>query len=153
MKTESSNPPLPAVLYFETNERDLLLLRMAAAACNVSYAVAGFTDLSAAQSYLIEALSHERPFPDFFLVDYSAWREEGLTLVRWVASEPKMKLIPIIMCSDQQGLAAVQVCYEAGANYFLSKMGSYARLKQMLHTFDACLNKMPVSLQALETLP
>ncbi|HUR45709.1 MAG TPA: hypothetical protein VMZ27_07520 [Candidatus Saccharimonadales bacterium] len=154
MKTKTISPQLPTLLYFENNERDLLLLRMAAAACNLSYGVVGFSEIGAARNYLLEAGGgRERPLPGLLLVDYSPWAEEGLSLVGWVNSDPSLKGIQTVMCSDQQGLAAVHTCYEAGANYFLAKMGSYARLKQMLHTFDNCLNRMPTSFELLEKLP
>ena len=143
----------PRLVYFETNPRDLVMLRMAAAACNVMYAVNGFSELEAAKDYLKKAsVAGEERF-QFLLADVSLLAQEGLALARWVRSQPLLQGTALIMCSGRHGHGIVKTCYAAGADYFLAKTESYSRLKQTLQKFDACLHQIPPSFKALEKVP
>jgi CheY-like chemotaxis protein len=143
----------PRLVYFETNPRDLVMLRTAAAACNVMYAVNGFSELEAAKDYLKSASLPGKERFQFLLADVSLLAQEGLALARWVRSEPSLHETALIMCSSQHGHGIVKTCYAAGADYFLAKPESYSRLKQMLQKFDACLYQIPLSFKALEKVP
>jgi hypothetical protein len=148
MNTQPVYQAAPVLFYFESNARDLLLLRGAAAACGLTYGVMGCSELGEAKDYLGGGGA-----ASFLLVDYAPWAQEGSMLVRWVRSEPTLAGKVIVMCSGQNGEDVAPRCYGAGADYFVAKSGSYARLKQMLRTFDACLNGLPPSFGGVEALP
>ena len=142
-----------SLVYFETNPRDLVMLRTAAAACNVMYAVNGFSELEAAKDYLKSVSLPGMGTFQFLLADVSLLAQEGLALARWVRSQPLLQETALIMCSGQHGHGIVKTCYAPGADYFLAKAESYSRLKQMLQKFDACLHQIPPSFKALEKMP
>src|SRR5438045_6747281 len=82
----------PTVLAFESTERDVMLLKCAAAACNVSYAVETFSQIEPAKDFLVgrrvTTTGMGLPDPALALLDCSLAETPCIELLQWMRAVP-----------------------------------------------------------------
>ena len=147
----------PTIFAFESNERDTMLLKCAAAACNVSYSVQAFSEIDGAKDFLVghRVMSSGQglPEPALALLDCSFPEGGSIELLQWMRGVPAhVNLVAVVLGPDEKG-GIVERCYQAGANYFLAKPANYERLKQVLRKLDNCLNLIPACFESLVQMP
>src|SRR4051812_48528670 len=147
----------PTVFAFESNERDTMLLKCAAAACNVSYSVQAFSEVEGAKDFLVGhrvvRSGQGLPEPALVLLDCSLAEGPSIELLQWMRGVPAhASLVGVVFGPDEKG-GIVERCYHAGANFFLAKPANYERLKQVLMKLDHCLNLLPACFESLVHMP
>jgi CheY-like chemotaxis protein len=68
------------------------------------------------------------PPPALILLDLNMPKMDGFSALREIKADPELRSIPVIVLTTSQDSHAVQVCYNAGANSFVSKPISYEGL-------------------------
>jgi len=137
------------VLAFESNERDVMLVKCAAAACSASYTVEAFSQIEAAKDFLVgrRVMTNGMGLPDpaLVLLDCSVADAPCIELLHWMRAVPAHANLTAVIIGPDERTGIVERCYNAGANFYLAKPANYERLKQVLSKFDNCLNLIPAA--------
>lgn len=72
------------------------------------------------------------PPPEVIFLDINMPRKNGLDCLKEIRSMPKYKDIPIVMLSTTSNQSVIDKTYELGANYYMAKPDSYAKMKLCL---------------------
>jgi CheY-like chemotaxis protein len=145
------------ILYIEGHPRDVMLVKIAAASCKLKTRIEILTQPDQAKEYLSARGAHSDgrpcPTPQVVLLDAGFPDGGAWELVRWIRSEPDFAQLPLILCSGEARQPAIEESYEAGADYFLCKTGSYRRLGIILECLEGCLATTPPCFGAFMDLP
>jgi CheY-like chemotaxis protein len=90
----------------------------------------------------------DMPSPDNIVIflDINMPVMDGYEVIKWVRTNEKTKLIPIIMLTTAEDKKEVTKCYELGCNLFLKKPIDHAELTSMIQQLGAILTPMRVPL-------
>jgi DNA-binding response OmpR family regulator len=83
------------------------------------------------------------PLPAFVLLDYVLNGRTGVDLIRWLRAHREFRTLPVVMYSGLDTVEQVALCYREGANHFLRKASSLARLKRLVEIFAQCFRSDP----------
>lgn len=89
------------------------------------------------------------PRPELILLDLNMPRMDGREALKQIRKDSKLRRIPVIVLTTSQAEEDILQSYDAGANSFISKPGSYEGLveaMQTLSTFWFQIVKLPDTL-------
>lgn len=92
------------------------------------------------------------PFPDFLLCDYDLKSSQAPELITAVRAIPSCLALPIVVFSSSDDQACVARSYAAGADHYLCKPGSMARLDEVVRSLHRCAMLNPASFHSLSDL-
>lgn len=87
-----------------------------------------------------------RPLPQLILLDLKLRQSDGLTLLRRVRSDARLRLIPVIVFTTSDHQPEIAAAYAAGANGYVVKPATFAellRFAQDLSRFWLVWNRLP----------
>ena len=76
----------------------------------------------------------EPPPPDIIFLDLNMPRKNGFECLAEIRQHPKFKEIPIVIFSTTDNNEMVDKTYNGGANLYVRKPSSHARLKEIIET-------------------
>jgi CheY-like chemotaxis protein len=76
------------------------------------------------------------PLPDILLLDLKMPEVNGFELLKWARSQPHLSRLIIVVITRTDDPRLIQMCYQLGANSFLSKDGNSEEMKNFVHFFE-----------------
>jgi chemotaxis family two-component system response regulator Rcp1 len=95
-------------------------------------------DGSAALGLLAQLKSRTHdPMPHLILMDVNMPRLNGLEALQVIKSDPELQVIPVVMFSTSAAPLEVRRIYEAHANCFVEKPGSFEEYERLLRSIES----------------
>lgn len=91
--------------------------------------------------------------PDLILLDLNMPLKDGREALREIKSDPRLRIIPIIVMTTSANEDDIRFCYDSGANSYIIKPSSYSGLLAMvssLTTYWATTSTLPERLERYE---
>ena len=86
--------------------------------------------------------------PDLVLLDIQMPKVSGYEVVRTIKADPELRTIPVVMMTTSDQSQDVAICYEAGANSYVTKPVSFTELIQRIESvklYWLLTNRLPSS--------
>jgi CheY-like chemotaxis protein len=142
VRLNSENRPLP-LLHIDDSANERQLVRKAILISNTPFAFHEAHGIESAipffQSHGHDLEPRQHPRPALVLLDYDMGKHTGADFLIWLRVRKRISSIPVIMFSGSVERDNIAECYQAGANYFLSKPRNFARLNIILRTLHRSL--------------
>ena len=141
------------VLYVEDDAEHRELMRAAAKASHVKFALAMAHGLYDSMDYLggqgkyADRLRY--PLPAFVIADYALGSFKGTELVRWIRKQVNLSSLPVVMFSGCSEVPQMAECYAAGADYYIKKPQRFEDLLTIVRGLEASLEHNPPRVSAL----
>jgi Response regulators consisting of a CheY-like receiver domain and a winged-helix DNA-binding domain len=74
------------------------------------------------------------PLPDIVLLDLSMPLMDGIEVLQWIRSQPGLKRLPVIVLTTSMNESDSKKAYEAGANSYVVKPGSFNELVEAIRS-------------------
>jgi two-component system response regulator len=65
------------------------------------------------------------PFPDLILLDLNMPRMHGRKVLEILKTDPRFRAVPVIILTTSRELEDVKVCYDLGANSYITKQATF----------------------------
>jgi len=123
------------LLYVDDSPIDRLLVKEAVLMTETPFKFYEAAGVESAKSFFRVHLRDEErcyPRPAVVLLDYELGKDRGTDFLYWLRVLKRIESVPVVMFSGSCGKADVEECYAAGANYFVNKPTSLARIKSIV---------------------
>jgi two-component system, response regulator len=144
---------LAVLLYVDDNADDLHLMQMAAGEARVQFRLQMVNGFYEAVDYLIGngAYADRGRFPEatMVLLDNALNGYKGADLLRWIRKQGRLAPIPVVIFSGHKEVPEMAECYAAGADYYLTKTGTFDDLIKVARCLDESLRCCPPQLETL----
>ncbi|MGS2721695.1 response regulator [Paraglaciecola aestuariivivens] len=70
--------------------------------------------------------------PDIILLDIRMPKQNGIATLKLIKSNPELQHIPVIMISTSKTKAEIEICYQLGANGYITKPVEFDRFYQKI---------------------
>jgi chemotaxis family two-component system response regulator Rcp1 len=128
------------VLLVEDNPADVMLLKLGleetGAACRLQIAIDGQNAIELLRQAAEELTSPEAGLPDLILLDLNLPKLNGHQVLRIIRSDPRFRLIPVVVLTSSISRSDVLSAYGAGANSYLQKPKSLESSLDLLRTIE-----------------
>jgi CheY-like chemotaxis protein len=118
-------PETAVLLLVEDLEDDILLIRKALEQADLPNPVYTVRDGEEAIAYLAGDGRHsnrkEYPLPDLILLDIKMPKLDGFQVLTWIANQPGIRAIPVVVLTSSEDLRDMARAYSLGAISFLVK--------------------------------
>ena len=138
------------ILYAEDDPDDVVLLQRACKKAGVSLRVSIVNDGYEAINYLSGSGKYadrdQFPLPALVLLDIHMPRRSGLDVLKWIREHPALDILVVLMFTSSDLELDVYSSYRLGANGYLVKPSSPARLVELvkaLNDFWLNFNQLP----------
>ncbi|MDA8244893.1 MAG: response regulator [Elusimicrobia bacterium] len=124
------------ILLVDDSEDDVMLAEAVFSRLAFPHTLKTLTSGAAALDYLRCAGDHSgrKPEPpDLLLLDINMPGMDGISLLRALKADPKLRKIPVIMLTTSSSAADIRRSYEHGAASFLTKPTNFEGFKEMMH--------------------
>lgn len=75
------------------------------------------------------------PLPDILLLDLKMPEIDGFQLLRWTRRQPQLARLVVVVVTRTDDPRIIQMCYQLGANSFLSKDANAEELRNFVQFF------------------
>jgi CheY-like chemotaxis protein len=151
--SEFNASQLAVLLYVDDNADDLHLLQMATGEARVKFRLQMVNGFYEAIDYLLgqSGYADRARFPqaNMVLLDNALNGYKGADLLRWVRKQGPLASIPVVIFSGHKEVHEMAECYAAGADYYLTKTGTFDDLVKVARCLDECLRHSPPQLETL----
>ena|ERR1700722_66597 len=131
----------PTILYVDDDDNDVVLLKHAIRAAQLSFQVQPVNDPEKAAAYLngkgVYADRKCFPFPELVLLDLKMPRMHGLEVLAWIRSQPLLKRLVVIVLTASNHDSEINRAYDMGANSYLVKPVELDALIEMVKGIGA----------------
>ena len=141
---------MPTILYVDDDDNDVVLLKHAIRAAQLSFQVKAVNDPEKAAAYLDgQGVYADRkcfPFPELVLLDLKMPRMHGLEVLAWIRTQPVLKRLVVIVLTASSNGSEINRAYDLGANSYLIKPVELDALIEMVKAIGAywmVLNRRP----------
>lgn len=124
------------VLIVEDNPADVRLLTSLFDEHDSTYELASVRDGEQALSYLAQHGLEESSRPDLIFLDLNLPRIDGKEVLRRIRAQQRFKSIPIIVLTTSDHQDDIRLCYELGANCFLTKPGDLEGMTSLFKSVE-----------------
>jgi len=76
------------------------------------------------------------PLPDILLLDLKMPEVNGFELLKWARSQSHLSRLIIVVITRTDDPRLIQMCYQLGANSFLSKNGNAEEMRNFVQFFE-----------------
>lgn len=125
-----------AILIAEDDENDICLIRRAFHQASFDNPLRFVRNGDQAVAYLQRQGSFvdrtQNPWPALILLDIKMPRQGGFQVLAWIREQPEFNTLPVVMLTSSQESADINKAYALGANSYLVKPASFARLVEMM---------------------
>src|SRR5688572_10606622 len=140
---------MSTILLVEDNPDDEALALRALAKNNIANHVDVARDGVEAIEYLLgeDAMAGRRPLPQVVLLDLKLPRMDGLDVLRRIRSEPRTRLLPVVILTSSNEQRDLVDSYSLGANSYIRKPVDFAQFQEsvrQLGLYWLVLNQSPL---------
>lgn len=136
VRQSTEGDPEPAILIAEDDENDICLIRRAFLKTGFENPLRIVRNGEEAVAYLKgEPPFNDRkasPSPAIVLLDIKMPRMNGFEVLSWIREQPELNPLPVVMLTSSQESTDINQAYALGANSYLVKPASFARLVEMM---------------------
>lgn len=142
------NVELKRILIVDDSPKDVELTISALAEKNLANDVIVAEDGEEALDYLYRRgkFVNENGYPAVILLDIKMPKMDGIDVLRHIRSDPKFKLIPVIMLTSSREEKDLAECYKLGANSYVVKpvdIVQFIDALKVLGQYWAIINQPP----------
>ncbi|MBN1146272.1 MAG: response regulator [Anaerolineales bacterium] len=133
------------IFLIEDNPMDVDLTRRAFARHNVANPFTIARDGEEALAYL-DNLETGDPSPLVILLDLKLPKVDGLEVLRYLKTNPRFQMVPVVVLTTSSEDSDVQVAYREGANSYIVKPVDFDKFNQVvdkIHSYWCELNVPP----------
>jgi len=141
--------PLKRILLTEDNERDVELTLAALEEHNLANEVVVARDGAEALDYLYcrgKFAGHANGLPVVVLLDLKMPKVDGMEVLRTIRTDPKLKMIPVVMITSSREEQDLVSSYQLGVNAYVVKPVDFQKFVDSvkeLGMFWAIINEPP----------
>ncbi|MEX2283922.1 MAG: response regulator [Gemmatimonadota bacterium] len=140
---------MSTILLVEDNPDDEALALRALARNNIANRVDVARDGVEAIEYLLgeDAMAGRRHLPQVVLLDLKLPRMDGMEVLRRIRSEPRTKLLPVVILTSSSEQRDLIESYSLGANSYIRKPVDFAQFQEsvrQLGLYWLVLNQSPL---------
>lgn len=140
--------PLPYIFLVEDNEQDEILTIKALKKNKVLNDIKVARDGAEALDFLFneEAANYESELPQLILLDLKLPKIDGLEVLKKIRTNPRTKLVPVVILTTSKEDSDLLNGYEFGANSYVRKpvdFHEFAEAVKSLGTYWLLLNERP----------
>lgn len=133
---------LPPILLVEDDDNDIFFAKRAVESAKIPNPLNVVTDGVQAVEYLTKALQAETAEdavtrPGLVLLDLKLPRMKGLEVLAWIRAQKQLATIPVVIMSSSIEPNDVKEAYALGANSFLQKPPTGAKLIELMASLSA----------------
>lgn len=125
------------VLMADDDHDDFVMVKDAFAACGNTVKLSRVSDGEELLEYLFRRNRYldlgSAPAPSLILLDLNMPRKNGSEVLAEIKTHPVLKQIPVVVLTTSKRASDVAMCYEMGANSYLTKPDSFNALVDMLN--------------------
>ena len=128
------------IMLVDDSHDDAVLIRRSLKLAGLRDPVFHIHDSREAVAYLSGKGKHSNrrkyPLPDILLLDLKMPEVDGLQLLKWARSQPHLARLVIVVVTRTDDPRLIQMCYQLGANTFLSKDANSEELRNFVQFFE-----------------
>ncbi|MBI4597070.1 MAG: response regulator [Candidatus Omnitrophica bacterium] len=132
------------ILLVEDDEGHRLLIRENLRAGGIINDIIELTDGQQALDYLLRRGEYQdagkSPKPGLILLDIKMPKLDGFSVLERVKTDPRLKLIPVLMLTSTDDQAEVNRCYKLGANSYIVKPIQYENFQERVRALGLFLD-------------
>jgi chemotaxis family two-component system response regulator Rcp1 len=144
---EQGGPRLVEILLVEDNPSDVLLTQIAMRECKIANRLDIATDGEAALAFLRRQEQYQNVRgPDLVLLDLNLPRMDGRELLREIKSDPRLRMIPVVVLTTSDSETDVIRSYDLHANAYITKpmdMEQFIRVVRGIDEFWFGIVRLP----------
>jgi DNA-binding response OmpR family regulator len=131
-----------SILMIEDDLNDVLLMKRAFTANNISNSFVVCRDGEEAVEYLSKASggAESYQYPGLIIIDLKMPRKSGLEVLKWLKDHPEFYVVPTIVFTSSSQRMDVKLAYGLGANSYVVKPATFEQLKTTISTIVAYWN-------------
>ena len=126
----------PFILIAEDNPDDVVMLRRAFGHSGITTSLQVVSDGEQVVEYLSGtgkfSNASEYPLPDVLLLDLKMPRKNGFDVLRWIAEQPWLARLRVVVLTTSEELRDVNEAYRLGASSFLVKPVNFSEFRNTL---------------------
>jgi len=138
MTVRSNSVTALPLLHVDDNPNERLFVRQAILLTKTPFA---YYEADSLESAITQFESHRgsptQHRPELVLLDYDLGDHTGADFLYWLRLTKRLNSTPVVMLSGSVGKPHIGECYASGANYFLRKPKTLARLKIIIRALHA----------------
>lgn len=129
------------ILFVEDSDEDYKALTRALRQSNIGHPVRRFSSGETALDFLFRrgGFSNDKsiPLPWLILLDLNLPGKDGYQVLDDIKSDPRLRIIPVVIFSSSGSENDIKRCYELAANSYLVKPLDFGKFKE---TVGQCVN-------------
>lgn len=122
----------PAIFLVEDDPMDVRLFKRAILKASTDTDIQVANDGQCAIDELITADLQAHQLPKLIILDIKLPKILGFDVLRALRATPKFKGIPVVMMSSSTQRSDIELSYELGANGYISKPSTFAKLTELV---------------------
>jgi CheY-like chemotaxis protein len=135
------------ILLIEDNEGDILLTTEALSESKYKNQISVLKDGDAAINYFRGlANNNKESMPDLVLLDINLPKVDGKEVLAFIKSDPKLRVIPVIMLTTSSSEADIRDAYSNYANCYITKpvdFNNFFEIINLVEDFWTTIVKLP----------
>jgi len=125
------------VLLVEDSPTDLLMTREALEHSKVQLQLHVVEDGEKTMEFLRQTGKYaQSPRPDLILLDLNLPRKDGREVLEEIKSDPRLKVIPVIVLTTSKADVDVAAAYRSHANCFITKPVGFANFNEVMRSIE-----------------
>ncbi|MEO8425954.1 MAG: response regulator [Verrucomicrobiota bacterium] len=130
-------------LLAEDSENDVILMKEAFATAGIPNPIFVVSGGEEAITYLKGEPPYDNPgvhrVPFVLLLDLNMPGKNGFEVLQWVRAQPTLKRLVVIVLTSSNRAADADRAYDLGANFYVTKPGSFKELVEMIKCLHSWL--------------
>ncbi|MBD2102286.1 response regulator [Leptolyngbya sp. FACHB-261] len=129
------------ILLAEDSEDDILIIQRAFRRGQISVDLQVVRDGQEVLDYLQQQGKFSQPEvaprPDLLMLDINMPRKDGLTTLREIRADPRLRLLPVIILTTSRAQEDIVSSYESGANTYVTKPNQIDKYIEEMRLIDS----------------
>jgi CheY-like chemotaxis protein len=126
-----------SILLVDDDPQDRMLIRDAFRERSMDHFLTDLESAEQLEQYLCKGTSSEAANePALILLDLNLPKKDGRTVLRELKTDPRFKRIPVVILTTSRLTDDVELCYETGANSYITKPQTYGDIVELVRRIE-----------------